>query len=65
VTYKLICFEKGHSLRHEFTAPTLEEILSASVCAFNQAYELSEIQRDDKLFLTSDKIYKLIGKAIY
>jgi hypothetical protein len=63
--FKLVCFEKGHSLKHEFTAPTLEEILSASVCAFNSNYELYEIYKDDTLFLTSDKIYKLIKKCVY
>jgi hypothetical protein len=63
--YKLVCFEKGHSLKHEFTAPTLEEILSASINAFNSNYELYEIQKDGTIFLTSDKIYQLIHKAVY
>jgi hypothetical protein len=63
--FKLICYERGHSLKHEFTAITLEEILSASVCAFNQNYSLSEIQKNDIKLYSSCEIYNLIQKAVY
>lgn len=63
--FKLICYEKGHSLRHEFTTATLEECLSASISAFNQNYTLHEIQKDDVKLYSSCEIYKLIHRAVY
>jgi hypothetical protein len=50
---------------HVFEATTMEEILSASLEAFNKNAELREIQKNGKLFHTSCEIYTLINKRIY
>jgi hypothetical protein len=61
--YKLIYYILGE--KYEFEASAMEEILSASLDAFNKNAELREIQKNGKLFHTSCEIYGLINKRIY
>lgn len=61
--FKLITF-KG-DIKHELEFETYEESLSAAMDAFNQGYELHEIQKDGEIILFHVDIYQAIGKAVY
>lgn len=61
--FKLITF-KG-DFKHELEVETYEESLSAAMDAFNQGYELHEIQKDGELILFHCELYEAIGKVIY
>jgi regulator of RNase E activity RraB len=61
--FKLITF-KG-DIKHELEFDTYEESLSAAMDAFNQGYELHEIQKDGEIILFHVDIYQAIGKAVY
>lgn len=61
--FKLIAF-KG-DIKHIFEASSLDEIMSATVDAFNQNYELFEISKDGKCIYLCNEIYDLIKKTVY
>lgn len=62
--FKLIIFYEG--LKHTIEAETIDEIKSICIDAFNNNYELWEIQdKDGNCIALHCEIYDLIGKAIY
>ena len=61
--YKLITFYGN--IKHEFETETYDEILSATIDAFNQNHELHEIREGDKCVLLHCEVYNAIGKVIY
>lgn len=61
--YKLISFQGD--IKHIFESESFDEILSATVDAYNQGYELHAIEKDEVCLYLCSEIYTLIKRVVY